>query len=174
MSFNLKMFDCLYGGALDSHGPLKLIIRSALFQIFSMLFMTWDWICQHSWQPHQRWNSNIAEYIVFKSFESTWYLILAKRPFALLSLSCIVSMCCLNVRCWSSFKPKYLASLRIFIFCPLILKFIYFLISIFFVLKSIIFVWPIFNKILFALIHSIIFLRSKLIFLLMFFRDLLE
>ena len=174
MSFNLKIFDCLYGGALDSHGPLKLITRSALFQIFSMLFMTWVWICHHSWQPHQRWNSNIAEYIVFKSFESTWYLILAKRPFALLSLSCIVSMCCLNVRCWSSFKPKYLASLRIFICCPLILKFIYFLISIFFVLKSIIFVWPIFNKILFALIHSIIFLRSKLIFLLMFFRDLLE
>ena len=106
-------------------------IQSALFWIFSMLSMTWVWACPHSCQLYQRWNSKIAEYIVFKSFESTWYLILAKRLFVLLSLSFIVSVCCLNVRCWCNFKPKYLASLTIFIFCPLILKFICFLISIF-------------------------------------------
>ena len=29
--FSLKIFDFLYGEVLDSHGPLKLIIVSALF-----------------------------------------------------------------------------------------------------------------------------------------------
>ena len=105
MSFNLKIFDSLYRGALDPHGRLKLIIQSALVWIFSMLFMTWVWVCPHSWQS---WDSKIAEYIVFKSFKSKWYLILAKRIFPLLSLTFFVSMCCLNVRCWSSFKHKFL------------------------------------------------------------------
>ena len=50
----------------------------------------------HDWQPYWRWDSKITEYIVFKSFESTCYLILAKSPIALLRLSFIVCMCCLN------------------------------------------------------------------------------
>ena len=172
--FNLKIFDSFYRGTLDSHGHLKLIIWSALFWIFSMLLITWVWACPHSWQPYRRWDSKIAEYIVFKSFESTWYLILAKSLFSLLSLSFVVSMCCLSVRCWSNFKPKYLTSLTILIFCPLILKFICFLISIFFVLKTIISVLLVFNEILIALSQWTMFLRSKFIFLLMSLRDLLE
>ena len=52
-----------------------------------------------------------------------------------------------QTRCQSSFIPKYLASLTIFVFCPLILKFICFLISIFFVLKRIISGVLVFNEI---------------------------
>ena len=125
MSFNLKIFDSLYRAALDSHGRLKLIIQSALVWISSVLFMTWVWVCPYSWQSYRRWDSKIAEYIVFKSFKSKWYLILGKRIFPLLSLTFFVSMCCLNVRCWSSFKHKFFASLTIYIFCPLILKFVF-------------------------------------------------
>ena len=173
MPFNFKIFDSLNRGALDSHGPSILIIRSALFWIFSMLFMTWVWFYPNSWQLYRRWGSKIAEYIVFKNSELTWYLILAKRPFALLSLSFIVCICSLNVRCWSSFKHKYLASLAIFIFYPLILKFMFFYFY-FFVLKRIISVFPVFNEVLFALSQWTMFLWSKFIFLLMSLRDLLE
>ena len=95
MSFNLQIFYSLYRGALDCHGALKLIIRSALFWIFSILFMAWVRVCPHSWQPYRRWDSKIAEYIVFKSFESTWYLILAKEAICSLlswSFTCTVKV----------------------------------------------------------------------------------
>ena len=156
--FNLKIFDFFYRGTLDSHGHLRLIIWSALFWIFSMFLITWVWACPHSWQPYRRWDLKIAEYIVFKSFESTWYLILAERLFSMLSLSSIASMCCSNVRCWSNFRPNYLASVAIFIFCPVILKFICFFTSTFFVLKRIISVLLVLSEILFAPSKWIMFL----------------
>ena len=39
------------------------------------------------------------KHIMFKSFGSTWHLILAKRQFALFSSSFVESICFLNVRC---------------------------------------------------------------------------
>ena len=85
--------------------------------------------------------------MVSKSFESTCYLILIKRVFAVLSVSFIECMCCLNIRCCSSCKHKYLASLTIFIFCPIISRFICFFIYILFLLNRIISVLLVFNEI---------------------------
>ena len=116
MSFNLNIFNSLYSGELDSQVNY---LECFVLIFFSVLLMIWVWACPYSWQPYQGWDSKIVEYIVPKSFESTSYIILAKRLFPLLSLSFIVRICCLNVRCWSNFKPKYLASLTTFIFCPL-------------------------------------------------------
>ena len=136
-----------------------------VLNFFSVLSMILVLVCPYSWQPYQRWDSKIVEYNALESFESTWYLILAKRLFALLSLSFIVRICCLNVRYWSSFKRKYLASLTIFIFCPFILKFIYFFNFCFFlVLKKIICVFLVFNENLFALSQGTIFWDQTLSF----------
>ena len=91
-SFTLKIFDFLYSGVLFSYGPLKLIIVNVLFGIFTVLSIIWVRICAYSWQPYRRWDPKMAEYYVFKSFVSTWDLILAKKVFALLSLNVIVSI----------------------------------------------------------------------------------
>ena len=75
----------------------------------------------------QRWKS-----LMFLKVLCQNDVILVRRPFDLLSLSFIVSVCFLKVKCLSSIKPKYLSYLTIFIFCLLILRFICILISVFF------------------------------------------
>ena len=58
--------------------------------------------------------------------------------------------------------PRYFVLQSIFIFCPLILKFIFWVIFLFLDLKRTSSVVPVFNEILFALSHSKTFLFISL------------
>ena len=92
-------------------------------------------------------------YTVLSKGNLTKYLIFERRQFALFSFSLRFSRWYLNVRCLSSISPINLVLQMIFIFCPLVLKFIFLVIFLCVDLKKINSVLPEFNKILFALSH---------------------
>ena len=56
-----------------------------------------------------------------KIFDSFYIEALDLKLIIWSALFWIFFMCCLSVKCWSSFKPQYLASFTLFIFCTHIL-----------------------------------------------------
>ena len=125
-------------------------------------FLFWSQILH----PHLRCGSKIAKYIVLSRGALTQGLIFDSKQFAIVSFHLIVSRLYLKERFSSRKKPKYFVLLSIFIFCPLILKFMFLMIFLFFDLNRRNSVLYAFSNILLALSHITIFLRSKLIFLL--------
>ena len=140
--------------------PWSLISAMLYFLCPIYRFNNFTLVCPYIWQPYLRWVSKRAWYIVLSKGNLTKYLIFERRQFALFSFSLRFSRWYLNVRCSSSISPRYFVLQMIFIFCPLILKFMFLVIFLFLDLKKLSYVLPEFNKILFALNHSTICLRS--------------
>ena len=125
------------------------------------------------WHPYQRCESKIAKYIVLKRFLLTKCLILASRPFAQFNFVLSNSICFLNFRFSSRVIPRYFVWVNGWIFCPLIQKFWFLVITLFFDRNSISSVLSALREILLALSQWIMFFKSKLTFLFMSFMDLL-
>ena len=100
-------------------------------------------------------------------------LILASRQFALFNLVLSNSMCFLNFRFSSRVIPRYFVWVNRWIFWPLIQKFRFLVITLFFDRNSISSVLSALREILLALSQWIMFFKSKLTFLFMSFMDLL-
>ena len=103
------------------------------------------------WHPYRRRESKIAKYIVLRRFLLTKCMILASRPFALFNLVLSYSMCFLNFRFSLRVIPRYFVWINGWIFWPLIWKFRFLVLTLFFDRHSISSVLSALREILLAL-----------------------
>ena len=148
-------------------------IWSPLFCTVGMLLSSCESFCPKIWHPYRRCESKIAKYIVLRRFLLTKCLILGSRLFALFNLVLGNSICFLNFRFSLRFIPRYFVWVNEWIFWPLIRKFRFLVITLFFDRNSISSVLSALREILLALSQWIMFFKSKLTFLFMSFMDLL-
>ena len=112
-------------------------ILSPLFCMVVMLLNSCESFCPQIWHPYRRRESKIGKYIVLRSFLLTKCLILASRPFALFNLVLSKSICFLNFRFSSRVIHRYFVWVNGWIFWPLIWKFRFLVITLFFDWNSI-------------------------------------
>ena len=127
--FNLSILDSLYKESTDSWGPLKFNISNALFCVLFIASAILLWFCPHIWHSYLRWVSKRAWCIILSKENVTKYLIFGRRQFALFSFSLKFSRWFLNARCLSSISLRYFVLQMIFVFCWLILKFMFLVIN---------------------------------------------
>ena len=149
ISFNILLF--LWSGLLCSSGALEFSIQSPLFCTVVELLNSCESFCPQIWHPYRRRESKIAKYIVLRRFLLTKCLILASRPFALFNLVLSYSMCFLNFRFSSRVIPRYFVWINGWIFWPLIRKFRFLVLTLFFDRNSISSVLSALREILLAL-----------------------
>ena len=102
MPFNLKIFDSLYRGALGSHEAFKVGYSECfILNFFNVVHDSASIVDSRIRDEIQRLH-NISFSRALNQDDILFWL----TSFALLSLSFTACMCCLNVRCWSNFKPK--------------------------------------------------------------------
>ena len=148
ISFNILLF--LWSGLLCSSGALEFSIQSPLFCTVVELLNSCESFCPQIWHPYRRCESKIAKYIVLR-FLLTKCMILASRPFALFNLVLSYSMCFLNFRFSSRVIPRYFVWINGWIFWPLIRKFRFLVLTLFFDRNSISSVLSALREILLAL-----------------------
>ena len=126
INFNILLF--LWSGLLCSSGALEFSIQSPLFCTVVELLNSCESFCPKIWHPYRRCESKIA---------ITKCMILASRPFALFNLVLSYSMCFLNFRFSSRVIPRYFVWINGWIFWPLIRKFRFLVLTLFFDRNSI-------------------------------------